>query len=94
MNYIHHIQGGVPPRTTFHLFPTFETLIGNIYQLFAPFWTYQCLRTTPKAQYTILDPRPYNAHTKNILTPASLILRTENVFHPKHILSNIPSKLG
>ena len=30
VNYIHHIRGGVPPRTTFHLFPTFKTLTVNI----------------------------------------------------------------
>ena len=30
VNYIHHVRGGVPPRTTSHLFPIFETLIGNV----------------------------------------------------------------
>jgi len=29
VSYIHHIRGRVPPRTSFHLFPTFETLIGS-----------------------------------------------------------------
>ena len=30
VNYVHNIRGGVPPRITSHLFPIFETLVGNV----------------------------------------------------------------
>ena len=30
LNYIHQVRGGDPPRTTFHLFPIYETLTMNI----------------------------------------------------------------
>ena len=31
VNYIHNIRGGFPPWITSHLFPIFETLIGNVW---------------------------------------------------------------
>ena len=58
----HHIRGVIPPRTTFHLFFTHETLNWDLEWLFAPPQIIQHSRTKPKAQYIILGLYPYNAH--------------------------------